>query len=55
MTVIGMSQPEINRLHLLQDVVAEQMTVREAALRRYAVVSSATGSCRRCGKLRYWR
>jgi hypothetical protein len=31
MTVIGMSRPEIDRVHILRDVVAERMTVREAA------------------------
>jgi hypothetical protein len=31
MTVIGMSQPEIDRVHILRDVVAERITVREAA------------------------
>jgi hypothetical protein len=31
MTVIGMSRPEIDRVHILRDVVAERITVREAA------------------------
>jgi DNA-binding NtrC family response regulator len=31
MTVIGMSRAEIDRVHILRDVVAERITVREAA------------------------
>src|SRR3954454_8391451 len=31
MTVIVMSRPEIDRVHILRDVVAERITVREAA------------------------
>jgi hypothetical protein len=31
MTVIGMSRLEIDRVHILRDVVAERITVREAA------------------------
>ena len=31
MTVIGMGRPEIDRVHILRDVVAERITVREAA------------------------
>jgi hypothetical protein len=31
MTVIAMSRAEIDRVHVLRDVVAERITVREAA------------------------
>ena len=31
MTVIAMSRPEIDRVHVLRDVVAERITVSEAA------------------------
>ena len=31
MTVLTMSRPEIDRVHVLKDLVAERITVREAA------------------------
>lgn len=32
MTVVSMSRPEIDRVHVLRDVLADRITVREAAL-----------------------